>query len=158
MIHQLARVGNVAVGDGPNRLTSDSHDRGGLDGESDKLDLVSLMAGIDVNDCSDVAALKALVGKRCGQDDAIVFVNHGGKLLEGMGGDQAWFVGSAVEGAPQFLHRRGTVLAVPEGRLRIAQHLSAGYAAIQSASPAGTAESSARWGGRPCRDLVLLHR
>ena len=39
------------------------------------------------------------------------------------------------------LQRRGTVLAVPEGRLRIAQHLSAGYAAIPSASPAGTTES-----------------
>ena len=56
------------------------------------------------------------------------------------------------------LQRRGMVLAVPEGRPRIAQHLSAGYAALPSASPAGTAESLVRWAGRPCRDLVLPHR
>ena len=44
-----------------------------------------------------------------------------------------------------FQPRPGVVLAVPEGRPRIAQHLSAGLAALESASPAGT---TAAWRGR----------
>ena len=95
-MHQLARVGNLGAGDGPNLPGGNRDDRSGLAGESDELDFVSLMARIDVNDCSDIATLKPRVGKRCGQDDSIVFVNHVGKVLEGMGGDQSWFVGSTV--------------------------------------------------------------
>ena len=96
MKHQLARVGNLGAGDGPDLPGRNRNDRSGLSGESDELNLVSLVARIDMNDCSNVATLKALVGKRCGQDDSIVFVNHVGKVLEGMGGDQSWFVGSTV--------------------------------------------------------------
>ena len=47
------------------------------------------------NDGSDVAGLKSLLGKRCGQNDSIVFVNHGGNLLGWIGGDQSWLVCSA---------------------------------------------------------------
>ena len=97
VMRQLARVGNLGAGDGPNLVGRNSNDRGGFAGESDKLDLVSLMARIDVNDCANVAALKTFLGKWGGQDDSIVFVNHVGKLLEGMGGDQSWFVGSTVD-------------------------------------------------------------
>ena len=96
MKHQLARVRNLGAGNGSNLAGRNRNDCGGFAGESDELDLVSLIAGIDVNDCSDIATLKPRVGKRCGQDDSIVFVNHVGKVLEGMGGDQSWFVGSTV--------------------------------------------------------------
>ena len=57
------------------------------------------------------------------------------------------------------LQRRGTVLAVPEGRRRIAQHLSAGYAAIPSASPAGTTESHRQAGAAvPVGTWFFPHR
>ena len=96
-MRQLARVGNLGAGDGANVIGRDCDDRSGLAGEDDELDFVSLMAGINVDDGSNVALLKPLLGKRCGQDDSIVFVNHVARLLEGMGGDQSWFVGSMVD-------------------------------------------------------------
>jgi hypothetical protein len=87
-MRQLSRVRNLGAGHRPNLLGRHGNDRSRLAGESDELDLVSLMARINVNDCSNVARLKTLLGKRCGQDDSIVLVNHGRSLLEGMGRDQ----------------------------------------------------------------------
>jgi hypothetical protein len=41
-----------------------------------------------VNDSPNVPRLQTLLGKRCGQNDAIVFLDHAGSLLEGMGRDR----------------------------------------------------------------------
>jgi uncharacterized protein YggE len=46
------------------------------------------MARIYVNDHTNVAGLEALHGKRCRQDDLIVFVDHDANLRQGMRGDQ----------------------------------------------------------------------
>lgn len=96
-MRQLSRVRNLGAGDRPDLLGRHGNDRSRLAGESNELDLVSLMAGVNVDDCSNIAWLKALGGKRRGQNDSIVFVNHVRNLLEGMGCDQPWFVGSAVD-------------------------------------------------------------
>ena len=84
-MRQLSRVRNLRAGDRTNLLGRHSNDRSRPAGERDELDLVSLMARINVNDCSNVARLKTLIGKRCGQNDSIVFVNHVGTLLKGDG-------------------------------------------------------------------------
>ena len=80
-MRQLSRVWNLGAGDRPNLLGRHGNDRRRLAGESNELDLVSLVAWVDVNDCSNVTRLKPLLGKRRGQNDSIVFVNHIGDLL-----------------------------------------------------------------------------
>ncbi len=110
-MRQLARMRNLGAGDWPNLLGSDGNDRSRPAGEGNELDLVSLPAGVNVNDRSDVAGLKTLFGKRCGQNDSIVFVYHVGTLLGGMGCDQSWFVGSAVDDPDRPNRRRTPVRA-----------------------------------------------
>lgn len=83
-MHQLARVRNFGAGDRPNLLGRHRNDRSRLAGEGDELDLVTR---INMHDCSNVARFKTCFGERCGQNDSIMFVNHVGTLLEGMGGD-----------------------------------------------------------------------
>ena len=94
VMRQFARVRNLGAGDRPDLLGRYSDDRSRPAGQGDELDLVSLLARINVNDCSNVARLQTLVGKRCGQNDSIVFVNHVGNLLEG------WAVTSLGSSAP----------------------------------------------------------
>ena len=74
---QLARVGNLRARDGSNLSGRHRHHRSGLASKGDELDFVGLVARINVNDCSDIAGLEALLGKRCRQDDSIMFVDHG---------------------------------------------------------------------------------
>jgi hypothetical protein len=78
---QLSRVWNLGAGDRPNLLGRHGNDSRRLAGESNEFDLVSLVAWVDVNDCSNVTRLKPLLGKMRGQNDSIVFVNHVGNLL-----------------------------------------------------------------------------
>ncbi len=50
VMRQLPGVRNLGAGDRPNLLSIDGDDRSRLAGECDELDLVSLMARINVND------------------------------------------------------------------------------------------------------------
>ena len=59
---QLSRMRNLSAGDGANLLGRYGDYCGRLAGESDKLDLVSLVAWINVDDCSNIARLKTLLG------------------------------------------------------------------------------------------------
>ena len=75
-MRHLSRVGNLGAGDGPNLLGRQGNDGRRLAGECNKLDLKSLMAGINMHDCPNIAGLKTLLGKSGCQNDSIVFVNH----------------------------------------------------------------------------------
>ena len=110
-MRQFSGVRNLGAADRTNLLGRHGNDRRRLAGEGNELDFVSLMVWINVNDCSNVARLKTLLGKRCGQNDSIVFVNHIGNLLEGMGCDQPWFICSAVDDPDGPNRRRAAVRA-----------------------------------------------
>lgn len=105
-MRQFSGVRDLGAGDRPNLLGRHRNDRSRPAGEGDKLDLVSLMAWINMNDRSNIARLKPLLGKRHSQNDSIMFANHIGTLLEGMGRDQPWFVCSAIDD-PDSPNRRG---------------------------------------------------
>ena len=85
-------MGNLCAGDGTHLLGGYCDYCSRLAGEGDELDLVGLMAWINMDDCADIAGLKALLGKRGSQDYSIVFVYHWGNLLERMGCDKPWCV------------------------------------------------------------------
>jgi hypothetical protein len=111
-IRQLTGVRNLRARDRPYLLGRHRHDRRRLAGERDELDFVSLPARVNVNNCSDVAAFERLVGKRSGQNDPIMFLNHAGNILAGVCCDESWFLGSAVDDPDRSNLRRAPVRAV----------------------------------------------
>jgi hypothetical protein len=74
----------------------DGHDRSGFPGQGDKLDLISLIPRIHVNNGSNITGLKSLLMKRCGQNHSGMFANHSSKILEGMRCDQSRGLGSLI--------------------------------------------------------------
>jgi hypothetical protein len=96
MVSQFAGVGNLAAAYWANLTGRNRDDRRRFTCKSDKLDLVSLLCRINVDDGSNVPGLKPVLGERSGQDDPVVFVNHGGNLSEGMGCDQSVYRDVAI--------------------------------------------------------------
>ena len=87
---QLARMGDLAAGDGS--------DVGGLNGrqggsppvESGELHFEGFAVAVDMNHTPHIANLQAFLGDRSGQDDPIVFSDHDeGSLPSRIGRDQA---------------------------------------------------------------------
>lgn len=62
VVDKLSRMWNLAAADWTDVLRINGYDGSRLAGESDKLDLVSLMAWINVDDCPDIAGLEPLFG------------------------------------------------------------------------------------------------
>ena len=81
LMHEFARVWNLATAYWSDVRCWHGHNRCRLAGQSDELDLVSFVAWINVNHCSNIARLKALLGEGFGENYSVVFVNHARKLL-----------------------------------------------------------------------------
>lgn len=62
IVNKLSRMWNLAVADWTDMRRINGYDGSRLASEGDKLDLVSLMEWINVDDCADVAGLELFFG------------------------------------------------------------------------------------------------
>jgi len=74
--HHLARVSDLAAGHWSNARRLNGRYRGGAAVERGELDFESLAVGVDMDHCTHIASLQALLWQRSSQDDPFVFSDH----------------------------------------------------------------------------------
>ena len=97
MVRQCAGMWDFSAAHRADLISGDRDDGSRSAGQGHKLDFISRVVWIDVDDGSNVTGFEAIVGQRRGQNDSVVFANHAGKLLQWIGRDQPWHAGSDVD-------------------------------------------------------------
>ena len=109
---QFAGMWNLATAYRTDLVGGDCDNSSGLAGQSHKLDFIRFVLRIDVNHGSDVAGFETVVCEGRGQNYSVVFVNHVGSILQGMGRDQSWCVCTCVDNPDRSNRRRTSVRAL----------------------------------------------
>ena len=86
---QLPSVGYLVFTDRPNLVGRSSDDRRSLAGKRYEFDLVGFLPGIYVDDDTNVAWLKPVVGNRDRMNHSVMFPNHDCSYSNGWGRDQS---------------------------------------------------------------------
>jgi TOTE conflict system primase-like protein len=102
----LARVGDLAAGDGSNVRGLNGRHRRGAAVESSELDFESFTVRVDMDHRPHIANLQAFLGNRSSQDDPFVFSDHAeASLPAGVGRHQSRRVRTSIDD-PDRPHQR----------------------------------------------------